>query len=284
MNLVIKNQHEESENGERIYRDALVSEGTLMLVDFSNGGTTFNKDLTKGVYDLARDAAELIGLYTSPEFLSKTTLPTLSDKDGLPLVDLGAFGTSDFDTGLNFHGIGKYLYENQPRTLMTFWLELDTSRGNLRDGRIISTPDSGGVGNNLRVLTPSAVNTTISANLAGKSTLSSYNIGNKTPTQVSIEYVNSSTPSNIYINGELLGVGSAAEGGFTQPTENDLLSIGFKSVIGNNSMATLYRFMLEDLTKSGRTASQVVAKDYNYVNQLGEFASKPTKRPFANVV
>lgn len=282
MNLVFKNQRDTAPVGaEKMYRDALVSNGTLLLLDFENKGTTFNGDLSQGIYDLARDAAELLGVYTYPEIKTKTTIPALTTDKGLPMLDMGAADNGDYSVGYNFQGITEYLYDHQPECLVTFWLRLDMTRTNLAASRIIRTQDSGTTGN-IAIISASASNPTISVRIADKSTLLNYNVGTGY-VQVGIEFTGNSTPNKVYLNGEYLQDGIDSAGGFLAPVGAGVLSIGAKNTVANaNSPANLYRVLVEDLTVSGRTALAVVQKDYNYVNQLGEFAGKNTRRSYAN--
>jgi len=283
MNLVFKNQRDTAPVGaEKLYRDALVSKGTLMLVDFSNKGSTFEGDLTKGVYDLARDAAELLGVNTYPEFKTKTAIPSLTAEKGLPMTNMGAVNQDDFSVGLNFNGINKYLYDHQPNCMVIFWIKLDMSRENLISSRIIRTQDTATVGN-IAVITPSPINPQISVRVADKLTLVNYDIGTGY-VQVGIEYTGNATKNKVYINGAYLQEGVDSVGGFLPSSGAGVLSIGAKNAPAGNSSANIYRVLVEDLTVSGRNALQVVQKDYNYVNQLGEYAGKNTRRPFANLI
>lgn len=278
MNLVIKNDNVTAPSGsEKVYRDALVSEGTLMLVDFENTGTTVDFDLSKGVFDLAREAAEQLGVFTAPEVSLVSPIDITADR-GVPGNPIGS---TSFSRGLLFKGIGKYLYDNQPRCIVSAWIKLDMSVPNIQNSQMIRTNDVGTVGN-IGIQSASTVNPTISARMADKFSIpSSQNIG-EDYTQVSIEFTGPTTPNKVYINGVYQYDGSAAEGAFVENDANDVLRIGHPQVSTTGPM-TVYRMLIEDLDVSGRSAQEVVAKDYNYVNQLGEFSDVPTKRSYANV-
>lgn len=278
MNLVIKNDNVTAPSGAgKVYRDALVSEGTLMLVDFENTGTTVDYDLSKGVFDLAREAAEELGVFTAPEVSLVNPIEITADR-GVPGDPIGS---TSFSRGVLFKGIGKYLYDNQPKCIVSVWIKLDMSVSNIQNSQMIRTNDVGTVGN-IGIQSSSTVNPTISARMADKFAIpSSQNIG-EDYTQVAIEFTGPTTPNKVYINGVYQYDGSEADGSFVENDVNDVLRIGHPQVDTNGPM-TVYRMLVEDLDVSGRSAQEVVAKDYNYVNQLGDFSDVPTRRSYANV-
>ncbi|HIY74818.1 MAG TPA: hypothetical protein H9825_01030 [Candidatus Sphingobacterium stercorigallinarum] len=46
----------------------------------------------------------------------------------------------------------------------------------------------------------------------------------------------------------------------------------------------MYRWGVEDLNAAGRTLGELVQKDWEYCNGIGEYVGLPTKRPFIDTV
>src|SRR5690606_2133994 len=120
-NLVIRNMNEVAdENAPVIYADAIVNDGTLFALDFSNRGMLSNYDLSRGVRDLAEGTPVRSGIITLPEIAFNDTytpsLPPLTDDRGFPTLSL-AGGGGLYSSGLMIQGVGKYLYDNQPNCL-----------------------------------------------------------------------------------------------------------------------------------------------------------------------
>lgn len=281
MNLVIQNTNIEAPAGSpKIYRDPLVSEGTLSLLDFSNRGTTVGFDLSKGVYDLAREAAEQLEVLTNPIVLPSTPALQLTADRGISPANSGAAGTDKYNNGVSIHGVTRYLYEKQPRTLFTFWVKADLSYSGLAASQMIKSNDPSTRGN-FYVSNPSTVNPLVSVRLADKISIDNLNIGTDYA-QVSVEFTGASAPNKAYLNSAYTGDGSVAAGGFIEPEGDESIQIGHKGPGGSSGSLVIYRLLIEDLTVSGRSAEDVITKDYNYVNGINEFAGTP-KRPFANL-
>lgn len=279
MNLVIKNTNETAPLGaEKVYKDALVSEGTLMLIDFSNRRSTIDYDLEKGVFDLAGDAAKELNVNTDPEVALDLPIEITPDR-GLPGSPTGAAGNNDFTKGVLFKNIGKYLFDNQPKSIVSFWLKLDMSAPNIAAGLMVRSQDVGSAGN-ITLQAGSAVNPTLSVRFADKISLANRNIGTDY-IQVAVEFTGPTTANKVYINGSYDSDGTTTSGGFVENSLEDILRLGQPSGVASNPI-TLYRMLIEDLDVSGRSAQQVVTKDYNYVNALGEYTGIQ-KRPYANV-
>ncbi|MDR2274343.1 MAG: hypothetical protein LBF27_25775 [Sphingobacterium sp.] len=281
MNVVIKNQRDKSTTGEKLRRDALVSDGTLMLLDFSNGGTTFEYNLSKGIYDLARDAAFDLDVETNPVLKSKTVIPDLTAGKGLPGISLGATTVTDYTAGLLIEDVSEYLYLKQPHALLFFWVRIDLSRPNIASSYIAKSQD-GGTAGNISIQAPSSVNPYVSVRFADKITAANLNIGS-TYAQIGAEFINGTTANKLYVNGVFSANGTTVNGGFLQPTGDKLVALGARGAAGVACPLNLYRIGIEDLDISGRTASEVMRKDWEYCTQTGEYLNKPTKRPFIDV-
>jgi hypothetical protein len=98
-------------------------------------------------------------------------------------------------------------------------------------------------------------------------------------TQVAIAYKGVGNLPDSYKNGVFKGQGTTVALSVSSPS-TDL-------IIGNQNAsldinAVLYRVVIEDLTLSGRTALDVVKKDFDYCTQTGEYINSPTKRPFVD--
>lgn len=269
--LVIKNNLL-SGGTQKLYRDAIVVKGSLFCFDFSNAGCVRNDDLTT-VRDLASESKQEIGIsdIVSFDVTDRGTVPSLNGKKGYPIVDLGSYSANAYDSGLNVFGIDDYLFNNQPeKMIVTIWV----GRGE------IANPTSNewikaGNRENFRVIGPQSTSMYLTAtSLVNESLLSIK--------QLSVERQGVGLPNKIYINGKYVGEGSADAVLFSESTNGNPLSIGAKSP-GTNTNIVLYRAFMEDLTVSGRSALEVVQKDYNYVNALHEFAGIEP-RPFANLI
>lgn len=274
--LVIKNNLL-SGGTEKLYRDVIVSNGTLFCLDFSNSGCVPSGGL-ESVRDLALESKQDLGIPNDVSFLvtDRGEVPSLTSLGGYPLVDLGSYSANDVDSGLNIGGVDAYLNENQPeRTLFTFWIGpednggVDTLLAWMGGGDGSSMQNS----NNIRL---QGGTESISARLGGIGFASAPRSGIN---QFSIERVGLGEPNKLYING--IYYGEAGEGSTPFEEATRPLSIGVKTP-GVSSNTVIYRAFLEDLTVSGRSALGVIQKDYNYVNALGEYTGIQ-KRPYANV-
>ncbi|MGB7527707.1 hypothetical protein [Sphingobacterium cellulitidis] len=281
MNLVIKNTNEiADENSPIIYKDPLVTKGTLLCVDFSNGVTIKGGSLSKGLIDLADDAAIEIGVQTNPMVMNPTDMNITVDK-GLSPFNIGFIGNSGFHRGINFSDITRYLYEKQPKALLTFWIKANMTSQDLSSSVMVVSEDASAQGN-VFIQNPSNINPYVSARFANKRSLANFNIGSNY-TQISIEFTGTTTPNKVYVNGEYLQDGEDSVGGFIEPTGNEVIGVGHRGAGGSNGSLTLYRIIIEDLTASERSAESVIIQDYNFVNALEEYEGI-IKRPFANII
>lgn len=269
--LVIKNNLL-SGGTQKLYRDVIVEKGTLFCFDFSNGGCVSNDDLTT-VRDLALESKQELGIVNDVSFnvTDRGTVPDLTDKKGYPMVDLGSYSANSYDSGLNVYGIDEYLFEQQPsKVVWTLWLSYDSVFG----ATSVRYMMAGNTGN---FYAQGSFNVSMNFNASSIIThpISSNSV------QLSVERQGNGLPNKIYINGKYVEDGSMDAGVFLENINNNPFSIGVKTPI-TSSGAILYRTFMEDLTVSGRSALEVVQKDYNYVNALGEFAGIEP-RPYANL-
>lgn len=276
MTLVIKNNLVSGGLG-KLYRDVMVSNGTLTLVDFSNKGCLKDENLTT-VRDLALEAKNDLNIPNNISFnvTDRGIVPNLNDKKGYPIVNLGSYSSTANDSGLKIIGIDDYLNENQPHSLIVVWYDATgMDRENLSSDSLIKSGDA--LFENIRMTGGAGALASIRFGGTGSS---NYNPGNSV-VQVAVEYIDNTQPCKVYVNGKYHGLGSSNAYGFKPANSNNPLNIGVKSP-GKNSTVNIYRMFIEDLDVSGRTALEVLEKDYNYVNALGEFSSI-SPRPFSNL-
>lgn len=290
MNLIIRNTNENAEPGApKIFDDARVNEGTIFSIEFSNRGALVGYDLNKGIKDLAHNTGAREGITTYPNIESTDGLPELTAKKGFPMARLGN-DVVMMETGITIKGVGSYLYSRQPKSVMIVWLEMDFTLANpedFRSARILRAPhtEGGVLPFNVSVSLPSTINPYVSVFLAGKSGANNLSIGSSGSAQVAVEFTGPDTPHRIYLNGVLQGVGSQSEGEYGQPDSEDLLTIGGYSPSSETygQPAVLYEATLHDLDVSGLTAQEVINQDYEYVNEIGRYEGKGTRRPYANI-
>lgn len=269
--LVIKNNLL-SGGTQKLYRDVIVENGTLFCFDFSNAGCVRNDDLAT-VRDLAMEAKQELGIADNVSFdvTDRGVVPALNGKKGYPIVDLGSYSANAYDSGLNIFGIDDYLFNNQPeKMLITFWVgtgEITNSTSNewAKAGNRDNFRASGSVATSMHFTSSSIVAEPL-----------------PDVKQLTVERQGVGLPNRIYINGKYEGEGSADAVSFSENTGGNPFSIGAKVPFTDTNLV-LYRAFMEDLTVSGRSALDIVQKDYNYVNGIGEFAGIEP-RPFANLI
>lgn len=271
MALVIKtNRIVSPEGAEKLYRDALVTKGSLILHDYSNRGNLDNYNITTDspVWDLARDAS--LDLEINNSTLSLAGQNELTEGKGLDRSKmtgtLPAGSVVGFDLGLD---LANYLVENQPRSVFTAWVRRPTTAA----GRILSMPTSEGIGWNATINFGGS-EYTVAMSFAGAAGLG---IAGDRFHQVSLEFIGIGQPLNIYVDGEFYGNSTGDATGFSAPSASTKIGRFEGSLVSN---PILYRFFIEDLDISGRTALEVVKKDWDYCNGIGEYIGLPTKRPF----
>lgn len=277
MSLVIKSLGTQAPEGaERLYRDALVTKGSLLAVDFSNRGTLDNFDVASPVLDLAREPAAELGVVNMIENTYDSD-SELSQGRGVQTYegeeDPGATKGMVFSGGLL-----PYLYENQPNSIAILWARVNEDYRTEEEVAIMSfdTNLSSGVnGTDFRSRLTETNRLTLSfggSGIAGGDISPSYSLQ-----QVAVEFRPGET-NRYFIDGVFRGETNDV----TAFSNNTAFAFGPKiKAKAPAADAAIYRFLIEDLEQSGRTADEVVLKDYNYVHALGEFEGIP-KRPFVD--
>ena len=272
MALVIKSLGTTAPQGaKKLYRDALVEEGSLFLVDFSNKGTLINFDITNGapVFDLSREASNELGVNTQGSVITGDDLTLTEGKGFYPERNLPSGGGQGVFFGNSLHN---YLEANQPKCVFIIWGRATDSGG---DQLVRSLVGSDPSGTNIRINANSGG--AIISTLAGAS---SVGVAVTTPVgnlfQVAIEFRGAGLPNKVYLNGTYLGEGTNNATGFVESSD-----LGIGKIEPSNPNPVVYRMLMEDLDVSGRTALEVVQKDYDYVHALGEFEGIEP-RPFVD--
>lgn len=284
MGLVLKTNTVVSPSGEKLYKDVLVSEGTLLLHDYSNRGTLYGYSLTNGypVRDLAQETSNALGI-------DNKTKVIYNEEDGSPEIT-GGLGVPMWAWGTNTGGINKwgmnlgkdllnYLADNVSNEFVfTFWARRDLSITPPAGAFITSTQLVGGSTVNA-VRINMAGNGNITSTFGGGSGANGIDWSNGDLHQVSVHYKGAGQRLDVYVDGEYAQQGGSDAVGFG--TGSTDLVVG--KIDSSNPAAILYRWFIEDLTVSGRSASEVVSKDYQYNTGTGMF-SYMAPRPFIDTL
>src|SRR5690625_189120 len=275
MSLVIKSLGTTApEVAKKLYRDALVEEGSLFLVDFSNKGTliNFNTSVGSPVFDLSRESSNELGISTQGE-ITPGVETSLTEGRGVDFNNSESGG----DKGIIFSdSLLNYLESNQPHSILIVWLRLNTESDKVGTQvfRTVNGSDASVPNIRLNYQLPS-IGPVISFGGA-----SSFNQTLLTEpgdlVQIGIEFKGIGNPVSVYKNGSYLGESSSATG-FAPATHWGIGKMEFSAI----SAAVVYRTLIEDLDVSGRSGLEVMQKDYNYVNAIGEFEGI-VKRPFVD--
>lgn len=278
MSLVVKNKSLELTEGVKLYRDALVSKGTLTLFDFSNRGTTVNGNVNNDaiIYNLGRDSDLMLsnGVINTPQEIN-----TLDAKKGFTTSGITSTVKGAFGINLN-EDINNYIASNPNKEfLFIIWLNQGTNQGVQKN--IVRTMNNNiYTSNDFRI--NANVNGSITVTVAGTNNATPetlLTIGFDTIFQIAVHYKGVGNKCDYYENGVLKGSSSVNATAFTA---GNYFSIGRPESTLSESNQSIYRFLIEDLTLSQRTAQTVVAKDFNYVNALDEYQGIE-KRPFSNI-
>jgi len=278
MALIIKTTGTEAPAGaEKLYRDALVAPGTLLLHDFSNRGTLQNFSIGQGdpLYDLGRDTSIPLDVDNSTSMDYNTedvSAPELTPGRGFSAENLGVIPPEKSFLGFNLgRSLLEYLYTQQPNIVMIIWARNPGPSAN----PIVTSNSSDGGGNGYPIRVNFSGGTSINASIAGAA-------GGPTSLpgliQYSVEYKGEGEPIRRYVNGQFEGEGSDAYL-FGDPSRD--LVIGKD---GPSPTGVLYRWLIEDLDVSGRSAEDIVKKDWEYCTGTGEYEGLPTKRPFIDTL
>lgn len=265
----------------KMYGDALVNEGSLLAYDFSNKGCLTQERVDDGApfYDLAREVSfKKLGIDNNSVMnLSggNTSLELTSGKG----IDYGQLAVNS-GSGSNYKGFDlgsdllNYLNSEQPRLLAVYWARKSVS-GN---GAIYFLSSSDSPSNlNLEFRSTSSFHIRVAGGASG-----GVSPGVGEIYQVAVEYNGDGQPMRRFVNGALSGEGSQLPGSFTP--DFDTLILGSRFPRTDESNLVFYRGLVYDLNHSELTSEEIVAKDYNYCYGIGEFAGKPTKRPFIDTV
>lgn len=285
-NLLIRNVNETAMPGAPvIYPDAIVNDGTLFALEFSNRGMLVDYDLSKGVSDLAENTPVRDDIQTFPQLglNPAAVIPALTDKKGFPMTFLGG-GSNMYNSGIMIQGVGQYLNDNQPHALFIMWIEMDMDVEGITASRIIRLGQSGGNGYALTVNLGSTESPWVNISLGGKLSTGNLDIGADAPTQIAVEWRGPNLGNRYYVNGVLAGENDNTEGSFGTPANDDILAIGgITPGIDRNSAGIVYHASLHDLDVASVSAIDLVEKNYEYVNQIGRYENLPTRRPYANL-
>jgi|GEM_PF-1209118 len=276
MTLVIKNKNVSLPSGEKLYRDALVTNGTIYLTDFSNRGATNNFSVKNSdiVMDLARESSVPLGVIAQGQIITNKSSSELTAKKGFTADGITGPGAY----GLNIQAIAEYLTNHQNNNILfNLWVNTGVS-GNARG--FIRTYGGGTDWSNTAFRANISNTGNLTMTIAGVALQSStyYPLPNS-DVRLAYLYQGVGKGLKVWINGVYKGETAALATGFSAANMTIIIGKPEISATGNQ---TFYRMLIEDLTVSGRTAEAVVEKDYNYVNALGEYEGIP-KRPFANL-
>lgn len=279
MAIIIKDNSLTINNGEKLYRDALVSEGTLGLIDLSNLGGTDNYNVRNGatIFNLARETEITPSNYS----IDTRVNFKLSDGKGISTSNLeteGYINNINELKGLMIGSeIGDYLASNKThRSLHIFWVRRNPDSTSTQTQLLRSANDTK-LGDNYRMNIQKSGAMTL--RLAG-AYISTQPIPLGNLIQIAVEYINDTTAPIVYINGNY------AIGATIVATTSGGFNSGENSAVGNFEGVTstpnyFYRMLVEDLTVSGRSALEVIQKDFMYVNGIGDF-DYIEPRPFVN--
>lgn len=262
------------EGAEYLYRDALVTKGTMFCIDFSNTGTLDNFNVGAGaqIKDLAKEPASEMGIVT-------TGIATLTgDKVLTPGKGFNPYGLAK-QRGLFFTGLMNYLVANQPHSLLIVWFRKNPA-SSATENQVIRTKNGTDYSvTNIRL----NVSDTVAALSFGGS-----GVGNADATaaglskgqlmQFAVEFNGVGQPSRKFINGVDLGLREDNAPGFTAAESFMIANV---DPGGNVADVAVYRMLAEDFDVSGRSAADVVKKDWDYVHGIGEFENAG-ERPFVD--
>lgn len=280
MTLVLKTLTQQAPEGaEELRYHALADEGTLLLYDFSNAGSVSSSTLTNGdkVQDLGRQSSLPLGINNEglvenfPEGVS-----TLTEGKGFT-TDVP--GVSGLGVGLGMSSeIMSYLATNNPNSVATITYRVPSET--ITAGNVFIAQGSGG-----GFIEQRNIQITLAANGKLLFRFGNSSIGLTDTTspqgqlvQVGIEFRGDGLPVRIFQNGQF--VMEKAEnnpGGFVEPTYP---TIGFMRN-GPSASIAVYMFSITDLTKTDKTADEVVKETWDYANSQGKFSGMK-KMPYVD--
>lgn len=259
--------------GAKLYRDALVSNGTLMMLDFSNRGTLHGFSLKRGFP--IRDLSDFTDLKNDTRLTNSSDL-NISEGLGFPLHDLDTGEGSSINLGKD---LLNYLHENENNEfLFVYWVRRDVSITGSNSTFINSSDDSNYMVRSRLSFTESnrAITITVGDAPVGVNITDEFNNGDIV--QVAVHYRGIGEDAISFKNTQQHATSTRPSAGFGVP-ESDLLIGRIESGVPFN----MYRIFMEDLTVSGRNAEDVIQEDWEYNNAIGKY-SYMEKRPFINTL
>lgn len=282
MAILIKTSGEAPEGAKKIYRDAIVTEGSALLIDFSNRGTVPDNKPKNGqnILDLAREPAFEMGLENSIELIINNPSYELTAGYGLNLKTLGSVYANVPKKGVHFGTdlLTKLSQWTNDEIVIIQWLARKPGTA-IKTGEVINSNSSNkgypyrGVLNGTGGLVATIAGTALPANNIYESA-----------TQQTFHYQGEGKKIKQFCNTETRPDSVNNATGFGTPSESlkwgDMYSGG--ASIEQGLDIALYRVYVENITVSGRTALEVMQKDYNYCHGTGEFSGTGAKRPFTD--
>lgn len=277
MGLILRTNSVMSSLEEKLYKDALVSTGTLLLHDYSNRGTLYGFSLKEGFP--ARDLADFdsIDNDTKIHYNTESGNPELTKGLGVPMWLWGVNSGSANQYGFN---LGKDLLNylsanNNHEFLFSFWVRKNSELENASGAFVTSTQNVGGnTVNAIRV--NSAANGNITPSFGGVSATTGINTSDGNLHKISLHYKGVGETVSVYRNRDYGRESVNPAPGFGSDSSD--LIIG--KIDTANPPYVLYRLMIEDLTVSGRTPAELVEEDWDYCHGLGKYSGTNAKRPF----
>lgn len=279
MALVIKIAGTQGGSAQKLYKDALVNEGTLLLHDFSNRGCLNDFDVSNGatVYDLASDVSkDKLGINntSSMNLTGGTENLELTAGKGIDFKQISVNCSLANPKGLDMGAdLLDYLYDNQPRTLAIFWAR-KTEDGT---GSMLFLASGDETSQFINFRSTSSFHIRI-ANGSNGATIPA--VGELY--QIGVEFNQAGQPVRRFVNGLYSGEGITTPTGYD--TNYSTLLLGARYPNSSSGNLVFYRHMIVDLSLTDMTSEEIVAKDYNYCYGIGEYAGLPTKRPFIDAV
>ncbi|NKI28266.1 hypothetical protein HCG49_17060 [Arenibacter sp. 6A1] len=275
MTLVIKSLGTTAPSGaKKLYRDALVVNGTLFHVDFSNRGSLNNFNIRKDslVYDLSRESSIPLGITTtgSVNLISDIDL-TLTDGKGFTLENPNLPVNKNQGLYFNAADLMSYLVNNQPHCVWVGWARRKINADDTNNELVRSV--SGG-DYSIKNIRSNITYNTLTPTFGGGSYQIPINEGELF--QFAIEFT-SGQKNKVYLNKNFIGDGSVVSSGFIPADKFGL----FNSNVGTPTGAAFYRTFIEDLDVSGRKVEDILQKDWQYVHGIGQFEGVE-KRPFVD--
>src|SRR5690554_4855905 len=224
MGLVIKITGADAQGGSKLYRDVLVSNGTLILQDFSNKGTLDDFSLAQNapVYDLSRDVSQnILNINNFANFNHNASVqPTLTDGKGFNTATLGINSGSALKLGINYKtDLLDYLGDNPNNNILLIcWLR-SIETGAVGTGTFMTSTNTEDL---YPIRMHQGNNNVISVTLAGASAPSAI-LRNDVLAQVGVEYTGIGNELNCFLNGNANGTSDVLATGFGIPNSDLVL-------------------------------------------------------------